>query len=369
MTARPHVALLIETSNAYGRGLLRGVMAYVREHEPWTLLLREHGRGELAPHEMDAWRGQGILARIENRRIAASVAERQCPIVDLSAARLLPQLPWVETDDDAIAQAAVEHLMQRGLRHYGFCGDDRFNWSHWRAVAFRKLVLDAGFTCSIAPPRGKIDEWIVSLPKPAGVMACYDIRGREVLDACRRANVKVPDEVAVIGVDDDELLCELSDPPLSSVIPDTKRAGWLAAELLDQWMKGAKPKQIGHPVPPAGVRTRHSTDTLAIEDADVASAVRFIREHACDGITVHDVVSCLPLSRRVLESRFQKLLGRTPHAEMLRVRLERAKALLATPGWTLDAIARRTGFGHGEYLSAVFKRECGLTPGDYRRTV
>ena len=132
-------------------------------------------------------------------------------------------------------------------------------------------------------------------------------------------------------------------------------------------MSGRPPKTLGHPIPPLGVTTRRSTDMLAIEDADLAAAVRYIREQACNGITVEDVVSQVPLSRRVLESRFERLLGRSPHAEILRVRLERVKQLLTQPGWTLDAIAHRTGFRHGEYLSAVFKREFGVTPGAYRR--
>jgi LacI family transcriptional regulator len=137
--------------------------------------------------------------------------------------------------------------------------------------------------------------------------------------------------------------------------------------LLDEWMTGNRPRSLGHPIPPLGVTTRRSSDTLAIEDPALALAVRFIREQACSGISVEDVVAQVPLSRRVLETRFERLLGRSPHAEILRVRLERVKQLLTQPGWTLDAIAHKTGFRHGEYLSAVFHREFNLTPGAYRR--
>ena len=369
MRPSKHVALLVETSNAYARGILRGVMAYVREHKPWALRLTEHGRGELGRHELTEWTGHGIIARIENPRIAAALRNCKCPVVDVSAARLLPKLPWVETDDAAIARAAAEHLLSRGLTHFGYCGDDRFNWSRWRREAFHQCLAEAGFTCHDAP-QGRGDQfaaWVRSLPKPCGVMACYDIRGRELIDGCRVAEVEVPDQLAVVGVDDDELLCELCDPPLSSVIPDVRRTGWVAAEILDAWMSGRPPRKLNHPIPPLGVTTRRSTDMLAIEDGDLAAAVRFIRQRACSGITVDDVVSQVPLSRRVLESRFERLLGRSPHAEILRVRLERVKQLLTQPGWTLDAIAHRTGFRHGAYLSAVFKREFGLTPGAYRR--
>lgn len=371
MSSVRQVALLVETSNAYARGLLRGVMAYVRGHEPWAFRLTEHGRGEVGRRELAGWAGDGVIARIENRRVAAALRGVDRPIIDLSAARLLPALPWVETDDPAIARVAADHLIGRGLKSFGFCGDDRFNWSRWRRQAFHRCLSDAGFECDDGPSAhlggvAELAEWVRALPKPAGVLACYDIRGREVLDACRQAGVRVPDEVAVLGVDDDELLCELADPPLSSVATDPRRAGWVAADLLAARMRGKAVGASGHLVPPLGVTARRSTDTLAVEDQDIAAAVRFIREHACGGITVHDVVSRVPLSRRVLESRFRQLIGRTPHEEIVRVRLDRARQLLHQPGSTVDAVARRTGFRHGEYLSAVFKRELGMTPGEYR---
>jgi len=289
--------------------------------------------------------------------------------VDVSAARLLPNLPWVETDDVAIARAAADHLLARGLRNFGYCGDDRFNWSRWRREAFHRYLTEAGVACSDGPSRGMtgLAEWVRALPKPAGVFACYDIRGREVLDACRLAEVEVPHQVAVIGVDDDELLCELSDPPLSSVIPDTRRTGWVAAELLSEWMAGHRPSPTAHRIPPLGVTTRRSTDMLAVEDPELAVALRFICERACQGITVHDVLGQVALSRRVLESRFQQVLGRSPHAEILRAQLERAKQLLMIRHLTLTAVAHQTGFRNGEYLGTVFKREFGLTPGQYRK--
>jgi LacI family transcriptional regulator len=260
-------------------------------------------------------------------------------------------------------------LLERGLRNFGYCGDDRFNWSRWRREAFHQYIGESGFECSDGPSGGasELAEWVRALPKPAGVFACYDVRGREVLDACRLADVEVPHQVAVIGVDDDELLCELSDPPLSSVIPDSRRTGWVAAELLSEWMNGCRPRSTAHRIPPLGVTTRRSTDMLAIEDPELAAALRFINERACQGITVDDVLGQVALSRRVLESRFQRVLGRSPHAEILRAQLERAKQLLMQRNLTLSAVAHQTGFRNGEYLGTVFKREFGLTPGQYRK--
>ncbi len=308
--------------------------------------------------------------------IARELQKIRLPIVDISAARLVPSLPWFETDDAAIAQMAFEHLRERGFRNFAFCGDRRFNWSTWRQEHFERAVRAEGGNCIPYEPAGsraadhdeteEIARWIRKLPKPVGVMACYDLRGTQVLDACRRPAVPVPDEVAVVGADNDELLCELAHPPLSSVIPNTRRTGYEGAALLDTLMSGGKARGETHLIPPLGVATRQSTDVLAIEDQHVSRAVRFIREHACDGINVQDVLHAVPQSRRLLEARIRKLPGRTPHEEILRVQLHRVKQLLTETDLTLEAIAERTGFNHREYLSVVFRREISTPPSRYR---
>jgi LacI family transcriptional regulator len=376
---RPEVALLIETSNAYARGLLRGIRAYIREHRSWSIYVGEQRRGESAPLWLKKWHGDGIIARIESAAIAEAVVASGLPAVDVSAARYVQELLYVETDDAAIARLAAEHLLQRGFRHYGYCGDPRFNWSNWREEHFQRLLAEAGFDCSVCrslprrrgtatweQERAGIAAWIRRLPKPVGVMACYDIRGREVLDACRQLGVSVPDEVAVIGVDNDELLCDLADPPLSSVIPDTQRTGYEAARLLDLLMAGKSELPTAHLIKPLGIVTRDSTDVLATDDSDLSAAVRFIRAHATQGIKVEDVLRAVPLSRRVLEARFQRLLGRTPHEEITRVQIERVKELLAETNLSLSAIAHRAGYRHVEYMSVAFKRETGQPPSVYR---
>ncbi|MDD4871998.1 MAG: DNA-binding transcriptional regulator [Kiritimatiellae bacterium] len=374
---RSKVALLIETSNAYARGLLGGVVAYMRENRTWSIYLAEHGRGDKPPAWLADWKGNGIIARIENRDIAKALTNLNLPIVDVSAARLIPSIPWVETDDKAFARLAAEHLLERGFKNFAYCGDDRFNWSIWRSQHFPRFIAAAGHKCSVYSPSKRmpadaeshiedIAEWVTRLPKPVGVMACYDLRGQQVLDACRRRNIAVPDEVAVIGVDNDELLCSLSDPPLSSIIPNNHRTGFEAAAILDRMMSGKKVKSLTNLIPPLGVAMRQSTDVLAIEDKNIVQAVRYIREHACEGINVDDVLRAAPQSRRVLETRFNKLLGRTPHEEILHVQLNRVKELLAESDLSLETIAERAGFEHPEYLSVAFKREIGMPPSKYR---
>ncbi|MEI6235314.1 MAG: DNA-binding transcriptional regulator [Planctomycetota bacterium] len=378
MKKQPRVALLIETSNAYGRGLLRGVVAYAREHRPWSFYFVEQGRGDPPPQWLSSWDGDGIIARIENERIARAVAESGLPAVDISAARLMPSIPWVETNDAAVAHMVAEHVLERGFKHFGFCGDARFNWSTWRCTHFTETIRAAGFDCSIYNPSEKkqvpveahiagIGDWLKTLPKPAGIMACYDIRAQQVLAACRDLQVPVPDEVAVVGVDNDELLCDLCSPPLSSVLLNHQKAGYEASRLLDRMMSGLPVELSGHLIEPLRLEIRQSSDVLAIHDADVSKAMHLIREHACDGIDVSDVLRTVPVSRRVLESRFKKLLGVTPHEEILRVKLRRVKQLLLDTSLPLTEIARRTGFEHVEYLSVAFKRETGTTPRIFRR--
>ncbi len=379
MRKRRSVALLIETSNEYARGLLRGIMAYIREHDPWSIHLPEQGRGDAPPPWLDRWHGDGIIARIETREIATAVQNVGVPLIDVSAARHIPGIPWVETDDKAFAQLAAEHLIERGFRHFGFCSDPRFNWSKWRREHFERLVMEAGGTCHVyesvfepdtpvpsSQEHQRLLAWVRDLPKPTGVMACYDIKAQQLLDVCREADIAVPEEVAVIGVDNDEVLCNLAAPPLSSIMPNTHGAGYRAASLLDRMLNGELFGEEAHLMPPLGIATRQSTDVLAIDDPEVAGAVRFIREHACDGINVADLLSAVPLTRRVLESRFRRILGFTPHEMIAKTRTDRVKQLLTETDLPMPTIAERAGFRHVEYMSTAFKNRTGLSPQRYR---
>jgi LacI family transcriptional regulator len=248
-----------------------------------------------------------------------------------------------------------------------------------RSRFFLDCIQAAGFHCDVfaEPVTGArpthwerqvqaLSAWVRKLPKPTGIMACYDLRGQQVLEACRREGVAVPDSVAVIGVHNDELLCDLCDPPLSSVIPNARRAGYEAAALLDRMMNGDRVSQQVILLDPIGIATRQSTDVVNLADVRISQAVRFIREHAADGITVDEVLRAVPMSRTILERRFKSLLHCTPHDHIVRVRLERVKELLASTELTLAQIAERAGFGHAEYMSVAFKRLTGVSPGAFR---
>jgi LacI family transcriptional regulator len=290
-------------------------------------------------------------------------------------------IPFIGVDNRKVAEVAYDHLCRHGFRHFGFCGvkrgghplmDDRRDY-------FAALVQRSGGVCHDFPElshkrvepwdshQGRIADWLKTLPRPIGVMTCNDDVGLQVLDACRRAGLLVPEEVAVIGVDNDDSLCGLAIPPLSSVDVIPERIGYEAAALLDRMMHGERPAEQHRLLPPRGVVARQSTDVMATEDRDVVRALAFIRERACHRIRVTDVLSHVGLSRTALEPRVRQVLGRTIHQEIQRVQLEQAKELLAMTDMPIKQIAARCGFATTQYLSRVFRASQGLPPAQYRR--
>jgi len=382
-TKIPRVAVWIETSRGYARGLIRGVAAYVQQHGPWSIYFTPHGQHDPLPGWLRTWRGDGILARIENRQMARVLLATRLPLIDLSCR--LPEFrePMFGIDNRPVARMAFDHLRERGFRHYGFYGLPRGVHVHmdYRCDYFCRCVEDAGLACDafeVRRTRGKspdwegeqrqLVKWLLGLPKPIGIMCCNDDRGLQLLDACRRASVVVPDQVAVIGVDNDQELCGLATRPLSSVDVNSQRFGCSAAAMLEQMMAQRLLRPPHETLfPPSRVVTRMSTDTLAVENPALARALRFIREHACEAISVADVVQAAVTSRRDLERQMRSTIGRSPNQENLRVRIRRAQELLADTDLPLESIARQTGLHSRKYLGDVFRREAGGSPGEFRR--
>jgi LacI family transcriptional regulator len=336
--------------------------------------LTEQGRGADVPAWLREWDGDGVIARVEHAGIARALRATGLPVIDVSAA--LPRLvfPRVATDAEGAAQLAARHLVERGLKRFAYCGYRGAHWSRRRGAAFASAVRAAGGTCvQFAPRPGPVDEeietiarWLRGLAKPVGVLAAIDPRGQQVLAACRQAELAVPDEVAVVGVHNDELLCDLCDPPLSSVIPNASRAGYLAAELLAKAMAGRKLSVTLHEIDPLGVASRQSTDVAAVADDKIAGAVRFMRQQAAGGANVGDVLRAVPMARTAFERRFKAVLGTTPHAHLRKLRMERVRELLVSTSLPVGEIAAATGFDNPEYLSAMFRRECGESPREFR---
>lgn len=381
----PKVALLVETSLGYGRAFLRGVVRYARLHGPWAFYITPGDLRQVLP-KMEEWGGTGIMARIETPQAARAILDSGLPVIalDLSHRQLAPdnplsQLSEVCPDSHKAGRMAAEHLLERGFRHFAFVGAwGEPPWSTRREEGFVQRLGEASLPCHVFPlpsaPQNRrwgreqaiLGEWLRQLSKPLGVLTCDDDRGRQVLEACRAVGLQVPEDVAVLGVDNDELLCELSDPPLSSVSLNVEQAGYEAAALLDGLMAGRirRPQRIL--VEPTHVVTRRSTDVLAMDDRQVARALRFIQDNAVRPIGVTDVVRHVGCSRRTLELRFQQILGRSVNREIQQARLDRAKRLLAETDLPVSRVAVASGFSSANYLIRLFHQRIGLSPAAYR---
>ncbi len=373
-TTRPRIALLIETSNVYGRELLRGIHSWASENDAnWSFRLVEQGRGAAEPEWLRDWRGDGIIARVEDERIGRALSELRIPVVDVSAGLEQPLFPRVVTNSQRVVEMAIEHFNELGIKNFAFCGDRKFFWSRVRESLFRSLLEEREAPCFVRSSRigrpdteiGRLARWLKGLPAGTGVLACYDIRGQEVLEACREAGLRAPDDVAVLGIHNDEILCEFCDPPLSSVIPNARLSGYEAASVLSRLMSGDKVEQLKR-IDPVGIAKRQSTDLVAIDDPKISSALAFILENACKGISVQDVLAKVPMARTQLERQFRKILGRTPREQIECVRMERVTDLLARSSLPISAVAESAGYEYPEYLTVAFKRRFGESPREYR---
>ncbi len=386
MTPRPRIAVLVESSRGYGRGLLQGITAYVREQGPWTVDIHERRLYDAAPQWLRRWRGDGIIARIASPKFARQIARLRLPTVDLVGLHRIRGVPVIITDHQAVVRLAADHLLSLGLRHFAFCGFVGIYYSDRRCQYFQEYMAERGYSVHVysspakrpasdpssleaesLPPAHELAAWLRSLPKPTGLLAVTDNRAHQVLNVCGEHAVAVPDEVAVIGVDNDEMLCDLCDPPLSSVALNPWRVGYEGAAMLHRMMKGQRPSSERMLIPPLGVVTRKSTDVVTITDADLAAALRLIRQRACDGITVEDVLAEVPISRSTLKRRFATFLRRSPREEICRVQIDRVMRLLSTTKLPLTKIAELAGFRHMESLCRLFKQRTGVTPGHYRK--
>lgn len=380
----PKVALLIETARGFGRDFLLGVARYSRLHGPWSFHITPGDYKQAVP-KMKQWGGTGIIARIADEHVAQAVIEANLPTIALGLTdeQMLPGHPLanvseISSDPSEVSRLAAEHLLARQLRQFAYVGSLDRAWAARREKAFCDYLTARGFQPHVyrqpAQRRDRVWEreqeylanWIKSLPTPIGLFACDDDRGREVLESCSIAELHVPEDVAVVGVDNDKVFCELSDPPLSSVALNAESAGYRAAALLDSMMRGRvrKPQRIV--VEALTVVTRRSTEVVAVEDQDIAAALQFIHREKGRGISVESVVHEVAVSRRNLEKRFRDTIGRTILEEIQLVRLEGAKRLLVETTYPISKVAALSGFGSTGYFIQFFQSRVGTTPRKYR---
>ncbi len=378
----PQVALLIDTATDWGRRMIRGIAQYAQQQGGWDLWLEQ--RCQFAPGRLPpGWRGDGIIARVADLAMARHLKRAHGLVVNVSTARVPGvSFPTVTADLHAAAKLAIGHLLDQGFRHFAYYAPMNLSFVEDHHHSFVETLAELGYSCALLhspsakrPRQGwqrqqkKLERWIRDLPKPVAVLTWTGRRGREVIYACRALGLSVPEQVAVLGADDDSLLCETCNPPLSALALTSEQIGFEAAALLDRMLHGAKPPAKPVLIEPTRVIVRQSTDTLAIDDEDVARAIAFIRAHTSQPIQVCDILRAVPVSRRSLDRRFQQVLGRTPADEIRRVHLERAKQLLADTDLPVPKVAAASGFRSREYLARAFKRATGLSPRQYRNRV
>ncbi len=393
---KAHVLLVFLTRFEESMAMLKGIAHFERTHHLWTAFHDDQARSEQDPHWVRSKKWDGVISRHTTPQMVSACAERKIPLIDLNDCPPYPGVPKIRPDNTAMGHMGAEHFIERGYQKFGFCGFSNASWSRERRDGFVEAIKLAGRQCSVydVSYRGdttplecaiydvdypgdmtpfwddeqisKLAAWIDRLPRPIALMACNDMRAQQVISAARSKDILVPEEVAVLGMNNDTIRCELSDPALSSVAPNAFQSGYRAAELLGEMLAGRAPKELDQRVEPVGVVTRHSTDVLAVEDRNVAAALSFIRENACNGITVEQVLQHAHASRSQIERKFRQHIGRSPQAEIRRVQLRKIRQLLMETDFPLKRIAELTGFEHMEYMCVLFKRMTGISPGIYR---
>lgn len=362
---------------------MSGIAQYIRETRPWSIHFNERSVGEALPSWIESWKGDGIITRFPLPEIRDVVRKKAIPVVDLNEQLGGMGIPLISNDHGAIGRMAAEHLLARGFQQFAYIGHSGHLWSDGRRDALIEKVSAQNYPCYVYADKlvsrkvlhqwgfqkdlDSVAQWVASLPKPIGIMACGDFRGVQLLNACRQANVAVPEEAAVVGVGADDVACQFADPPLSSVVLNGWKMGYEAAALLDRMMQGKAAPKSETLIPPLDVVVRRSSDIMAISDPLVARAVNFIRKNARSSINVEAVLKHLKVSRTTLQNHFRASFNRSVHDVLIEAKLSCVKELLVTTRLPIADISERCGFQHPEYMSAAIKKHTGCSPARYRQ--
>jgi LacI family transcriptional regulator len=372
------VGIFLPPPQFFATPVVRGIGRYSSAHGPWHITIAAGAEPRYVRRFLRTC--DGVIAHLETPLRSLLMASG-LPVVGYLSDYSPGQFPLVLPDEDRIGVIGAEHFLERGFRNFGFFGIDA-NWSWGRERGFVQRLKQAGLSCQTTAPRNAPDlravwgelsvarilpRWLKRLAPPAAVMAMNDEAARNIVDACLQMGWRVPEDIAVLGVDNDEMLCNYSAVPLSSVDRNLEQIGFESARLLDRLIRKEAAADEKVAVPPASLVVRRSTAALAINDPDAAAAVRFIAERGCGGIDVDDVLVVVPVSRRALERKLRKAIGRTPAQEIRRVRLARVCELLTETDLPLSDIVPRTGFQYRTYLARAFKKEFGQTPRQFRK--
>jgi LacI family transcriptional regulator len=380
MSQTQRIALLLDSGISCVRGILHGIRAYAASKPNWVL--RNCPPRTHLITQVRGWQPHGIITGLVLPRMARAVMRMGRPVVDI--AYFLPGLkvPTVDVDHTAVGCLAAEYFLERKFVHFGFFGSESATYSRIQESSFRQRVAAAGFEVSSCYGEFLADlttpslwkksmqstrRWLHRLRKPAAIFCCDDVPARYLADICGEISLKVPDDVALLGLGDDELECQLTEPALSSIAVPSQRIGYEAAAILDRLMSGETWPKEPLLLPPLQVITRYSTDVVAIDDAAIQAALQYIRQHAWGDLRVADLVREIAVGRRPLERRFREVLGRSVLEEIHKVRIQRAKELLSETDLPITTVAARAGFSSIRRLDVLFTKLVGVSPTAYRQ--
>jgi LacI family transcriptional regulator len=365
----PSILICVETSTSWGRRITAGILEYARDHGPWHVHIEPLGTDEPL-RKPEGVRIDGIIARVGSAALGAELRATGLPVVNVSSIRLAGyDFPRVIGSLEGTSRMAADMFRSRGFTHFGYVGNPDKDYVQTQFHAFEQVLGQRGFACQFfnqLDRHAELVAWLKKLPKPVALLCWGPSVGRRVIDACLFAGISVPNDVAVLGSDYDELLSEASYPPQSGVRFAGEQIGGLAASILDGLMRGRRPARDQVEVDPLGVIEKLSTDTLAVPDKRMADVIRYILGHAHEPISVDDVLKASPMARRSLERRFRKLFGCSVAEQIRRLRINQARLLLAATNEPITLIAEKCGFASYTYLSRVFRETTGLSPREFR---
>jgi LacI family transcriptional regulator len=377
-----HVAVIVETSTQYGRNLIRGIARFGRLHD-WQIHFEYRGKTAAEPEWLADFKGDGVITTSPDQRHSQALRKQGMPVVDLQSTLLDPagEHLIVDSDHRAVGRMASEHFIEKGHRHFAFLGYSDNSVSREREIGFTEALAARGFKplCHHTPERKartfetlqRGDEaFIASLPKPCALFCCWDEVAFRAVQSAIELKIAVPEDLAVLGVDNDPVFSSTSRIPLSSIDPDIIRMGFLAATWLSELMDGKELKQLKleRLVPPKGLVIRQSTALDAIEDPVVRRFLELLRQQKPGMLSIEELSRECHVSRRLLEQRVKSATGKTPRQLLSQTLVDGIQKFLSQTDYTLAHIADLLGFEHAERLSHLFRRQTGMTPGEYRRS-
>ena len=383
MQKTPHILLMVESSRTCERDFLRGIARYARTHGPWVFYHKPKfyltsNRRTISIQQVQRFNPDGIIiSDVENMD---SILKLELPIIIHTFKSNEYDFPMVLGDTQQTGKMGAEHLLGLGFKHYAYCGIGNYYWSKERYRSFSHTIQQAGFTVlyyELSPQRIRnarqnefksLMGWLESLPKPLGLMTCADDCSQYIVEACKIADIHIPEEISIIGVDNDDMICEFSNPALSSIVLNFEAAGYQSAELLDHLISENHVDGESIIVKPTHIEVRSSTDILAIDDPDVATALQFIRTHSNQLIQIADVMNEVICCQRLLHTKFKQTLGRSVHQEIKRVRIERISTMLRETSLSISQIAYKLGYSNANHLARYFQEAMSMTPLAYRKS-